>query len=440
MNQHPASIILVGRPNVGKSTLFNRLIGRREAIEHGEAHTTRDLVRSLLHFGKKSVELVDSAGDVNKTTDEIIKLSQLQKKKVMQGITLILFIIDAIEGITAEDERILREVRKLNKPFLIVANKADNAAIEENLLRQIKFEKDKLFFVSAIHNIGVFNLIEYLKGYAKPFAEEKRFAVAVLGRPNAGKSTLVNAISNSDISIVSDIAGTTRDLVKIDVGVKNKLQLIDTAGLGRRAKSMKGVNRYSTLRIEKTLGEVDCVMLVIDLVDGIAVQDLKIANAAITNGASVILVLNKLDRIEEDQDSFIDKQLDKLIKKFSFAPYIPVVFISAKEKKNIAPLIQQIKEVKKNRAKRIDDQTAKNLLFELQREHQSFIGIKSLIQDNINPPQFVLETNKRIARHHLKHIINTIRTKEKIELTPIQLIVKERLEQRKPESVTVVTA
>ena len=441
MNQHPASIILVGRPNVGKSTLFNRLIGRREAIEHDSANTTRDLVRSLLYFGNKSVELIDTAGDINKTTDILVNMSYQKKAEVLPKVALILFVFDAIEGITAEDERILRDIRKLNKPFLFIANKADNEAIVTSVKQEFKFEVEKLISVSAIHNLGVLKIIEKLEKYAKSYDEPQRFEVALLGKPNAGKSTLANAIANSDVSIVSDIAGTTRDLIKIDVGPQNNLLLIDTAGIARRAKSMKGLSRYSTIRVEEMIKNVDCVLLVVDIIEGVAAQDLKLASLAIENGSALILVLNKLDRIEDEKkEEFIDKHLQLLMRKFTFAPFIPAVFVSALNKTNIEPLLEQIEKIKKNRVKIVNQNDLVEFLHKLKGEHQAYSVIKSILQDGVNPPQFVLKTNNKLSRHHLKHIINSLRLQFKIESTPIQIILKERQVLHKHESVRSVIA
>ena len=410
------------------------------AIEHDQANTTRDLVRSLLYFGNKSIELIDSAGDIQKTTDTLIKQAHQKKVEALSNVVLILFVFDAIEGLTAEDERILRDIRKLNKPFFFVANKADNPTIETDLRQSFKFEQNKLFTISAIHNLGVGEISEKLAKYARPYEEPQKFAVALLGKPNAGKSTLANAIAQADIAIVSDIAGTTRDLIKLDVGANSDLLLIDTAGIARRAKSMAGLSRYSTIRVEEMIKDVDCVLLVVDIMEGLAAQDLKLASLAIENGSAIILVLNKLDRVEGDEELFIDKQLKFLMRKLTFAPYVPAVFISAKEKTNINPLLTEIERVKSNREKIVPKDQLVEFLHRLKGEHQAYGAVKSIMQDGVNLPQFVIKMTDTLARHQIKHIINALRTTFKIEATPIKLIVKERLERHKHESVRGVTA
>lgn len=428
INQHLPTIILVGRPNVGKSTLFNRLLKRRQAIEHLKEHTTRDVIREELVFaGQKAVILADSAGD-DSATDVIGQQANQQRERFLSEAAAVVFVYDAVEGLTAADERILAAIRRRNLPFWIVANKADNADLASKEERQFNKEPERFMAVSAIHNLGISELRDRLAKLAVERQPKELQSVVVLGRPNAGKSTLFNALVKDAVSIVSDIPGTTRDVVSYETTLGNRqVRFLDTAGLSRRSKAMRGLQRFATMRIEESLAIADCVLLCIDAKEGIAVQDARLAGLALENKVSVVVVITKLDRLADFSEEQQDKILDTLSRDLRFLWWAPVVFVSAKTEQNLNELRQETARCLNAREVKIEQSILERVITDLSREHGAFSEVNSIEQIKQSPPTIMVTSKRPLHRTKLRQLANVIRNKAQLGPTPLVVRTADRV-------------
>lgn len=343
-------ITICGRPNVGKSTLFNRIVGKRKSIVSEIPGTTRDLLQSNCNWKDKSFILVDSGGIELDSVNQLTKKVQLKSYDSIKESNQILFLVDAHEGVTNIDQEILREIRKFDKNIMLVINKVDN----ENLSNSNDFYSLGLgegIKISAYHDLGIYELmesIEYLLSEKKFDDDSIKFSI--VGRPNVGKSTIFNSLLGDSKSIVDSTPGTTRDSVDSKLSYKDDLfTIVDTAGIRRRGKVGKEIEYFSVIRTISSVSESNISLLVIDSTEQITLQDQHIAGLIIESGNGCVVAMNKID--------LINKKIDekKLIEKLKFLPGVPIIYTSGLKNNGIDKILENIKTVNSRYELEIDE-------------------------------------------------------------------------------------
>ncbi len=403
-----AVVAIVGRPNVGKSTLFNRLIGKRQAIESDVPGTTRDRLYQSVQFGDYRVLLVDTGGlELNREGDDLEANVQAQSQVAIDGADLILFVLDVRDDPTAEDFHAASLLRKSKKPVLVIANKCDNERLEEQRFNLCELGFGEPLPVTAIHSYGFDALeekiIEELKNLKVPKAtplESKggEIRLAFLGRPNVGKSSMVNALFGKERVVVSEIPGTTRDASEIPFEYKDRgFVLVDTAGIRRRGKIESGLEKYSILRTMQSVSEADICALLLDFEEGITNQDCHVSAHILDERKGLILVVNKVD-LEKGKDRELreDQWIRQLRRKMAYVPWAPVVFTSAKDRKNIFEILELSMRIAEERKKVIPQEQLNIWLDQVLKKHapkgrrgKQIFAVNSVEQVGSNPPHFV---------------------------------------------------
>lgn len=439
-----ATIAIIGKPNVGKSTLFNRIIGKRYAITADIAGTTRDRIFQKTKLDDTEILLVDTGGLEFGKKENIEADVQTQANIAIQDADLILFLIDLSTNLTTDDFTAASLLRKSKKPTILIANKADNHEVEKNIYDAYELGLGEAIKVSAIHKTGIEELKLQIKNELKklPLKEKTKknntmINLCILGKPNAGKSSLVNAFLGEDKLIVSEIPGTTRDSNDIEINYQeNIFNLTDTAGLRRRGKIEKGIEKYSTLRSLNAVEKSDIVVLLMDGNKGITAQDCHIVESALEEKKGLILVINKIDLIDEEKKEWIIRRLRR---RFLFVPWAPVVFVSAKNKKNINEILNLSIEISKERKKRINTAELNSFLQKITQKH---LPTSSKMQKprfmygsqvDIAPPKFTLFFKRPENLHftYSRYLENEIRKEYGFTGTSIELIFKGSVSKKK---------
>src|SRR5262245_21783707 len=438
-------VAIIGRPNVGKSTLFNRLIGARRSIVGDIPGMTRDRIYGEAEWRNRAFRVVDTGGIV--PDDEAVIPANIfkQARAAIDEARLLLFVVDAREGITPVDEELARRLRALRKPVLVVANKADTAKIADFTGEFHRFAYDDVFAVSAEHGGGVGDLldamIERLPTVEAVERERSEINVAIIGRPNVGKSSLINKLLGQDRVIVSPIPGTTRDAVdsvfEAKVGEEGEtvqLRLIDTAGIRRKGRTTGMEEKLSVVMARKHIERADVVLVLIDAIEGVTALDANIAGYAHEAGRSVIIIANKWDAVEKD--SYTVYQFEEEIRDaMKFLDYAPVIFISALTGQRVVKLPELIKRANDARNMRIP--TARlNAFFEEHLEQpratisgKSKLKIMYLTQAGTRPPTFVVFTSGTRTKMHFtyeRYLINRLRETFDFFATPIRIKQRSR--------------
>ena len=430
-------VAIVGRPNVGKSTLFNRLVGSRQAIVQEIAGTTRDRLYGEARLGRLSFVVIDTGGLEPAAEEGYPALIRLQVETAVVEAEVILFLVDTATGGTAADAEIAQLLRQADKPVLLVANKADNNRRREAASEFYELALGDPIPVSAYHDIGLADLGERLEGLLP--AEEgeapvETLPLAIVGRPNVGKSALVNAILGRERVLVSAEPGTTRDAVDTPFEYKGKqLVLIDTAGIRRRGRVTRGVEQYSVLRAEQALVRADIGLLVVDASEDVAAQDLHIAGYVADAHKGLIVVANKWDLMEDTEESregFARKALGRL----RFAPWAPLAFVSAKTGLNMDGLLELAVEVGETRRQRVPTAELNTAVQKAVAEHRPSskgrrpMRILYVTQAEVNPPTFVFFVSDASLLHfsYQRYMENAIRRAFGFEGTAIRLIFRSR--------------
>lgn len=405
----PAVVAIVGRPNVGKSTLFNRLIGKRKAIESDIPGTTRDRLYGTVEMGDYRFFLVDTGGLELDVADESMESSvQEQSITAINGASVIIFMVDIREELTSEDFHAADLLRRSHKPVILVANKCDNPNLEEQKFNLYELGFGDPVAITALHSYGVDALESRILGSLKALNVEKiqepsanrsgRIALSILGRPNVGKSTLVNALFGKKRVVTSDIPGTTRDATEIPFEYDGKnFTLIDTAGIRRKGSIEPGLEKFSILRSMQAISDADVCVLLMDFEEGSTNQDAHNAQYILEEQKGLILVVNKTDLLEgKEREDAEHNWIHQLQKDFAFVPWVPVVFTSALGRKNIFPILDLAIEIAEEQKKVIPEQDLTIWLDSVLKKQpptgargKHRFSISSVVQDGIRPPTFV---------------------------------------------------
>jgi GTP-binding protein len=453
MNRKPV-VALVGRPNVGKSSLFNRIVGERVAVTHEIPGTTRDRLQSTAFWNGLTFHIIDTGGieiyQPKGTRDEsalaegsidFVPQIKAQALLALEEADCIIFVVDAQQGVTAADETIAEELRRTNKTIVLAANKTDTEDKIDDSVEFYGLGLGQVVAVSSIHSLGVGDLldavVESLHEFVYPEDEEDdddTLKIAIVGRPNAGKSTILNKLLGEERMIVSPIAGTTRDAIDSDIMWHGeKVTLIDTAGIRRRGKVEPGVEQFSVIRAMQAIERAHVALLVIDAEDGITEQDEHIAGYVIQEFKSLVIVVNKWDLVAKESHTM--NEFTRLLRdKLHFVPYAPIIFISALTGQRIHTVLETANRVFENRFSRIQTSELNQIIRNAVEKHAPPTkGIKRLkifygTQVRTNPPIFLLHINDRKLLHftYERYLENQIRAQFAFEGTPIRISFRER--------------
>ncbi|MDX1613778.1 MAG: ribosome biogenesis GTPase Der [Candidatus Promineifilaceae bacterium] len=447
-----ALVALVGRPNVGKSTLFNRLVGQRLAVVSEVPGTTRDRLYSEAEWAGTTFLVVDTGGleitegrhtdPLSEDSEQFLPLIRQQANIAIQDADVVIMVVDGQAGITAADDEVADILRRSQKPIIVAANKLESTKLWNNAFEFYELALGEVIPVSALHGTNTGNLldaiVEALPVWAEEEDEEDSTRVAILGRPNVGKSTLLNRLIGQERTIVSPIAGTTRDAIDTRlVWHGQPYTLIDTAGIRRRGRIAPGVEKYSVLRAIKALQRADVALLLIDAIETITAQDTHIAGMLLEEMASVVVLVNKWDAVEKDP--YTIQQYEAQVRHaLNFLDYVPVFFISALTGQRVAKILPLVKEVYDARFQRIPTGALNKLMREAVSRHpapqKGGVRVKFMYatQAAVDPPTFVFFVSRPDWVHftYQRYLENRIREAYPFPGTPIRLLFRKRSEDR----------
>jgi len=426
-------VAVIGRPNVGKSTIFNRLIGRRRSIVSDEPGITRDRIYGSLDWNGVTFEVVDTGGIVPSEESEIPQKIFEQAQVAIEAASLLLFVVDGRAGLIGADENLAELLRKVGRPVLLLVNKVDSDKQEVDVAEFARLGFDKTFPLSAEHGRGFTDLLddiaEFLPKTPEAAEESREIRVAIIGRPNAGKSTLLNALVEEDRAMVSPIAGTTRDAIDSVIEKDGQIfRFVDTAGIRQRSRTGEKVDRLSIIMARKHLELSDVAILLVDGCEALAAIDATIGGYAHESGRSVIIAVNKWDVVEKNAS--ITAEFERKIReKFKFLDYAPIVFISAKTGQRVGRLYGIIAEIAEQRRRRIPTGELNQFLKEVKLERgglPSEVKVRYISQVRTAPPTFAVfaNTSRKLHFSFERFLVNRIRDRFAFKGSPI--IIKQR--------------
>lgn len=432
------TIAVVGRPNVGKSTLFNRLIGDRISIVEDIPGITRDRVYHKIMYDNKEMMLIDTGGIIDsKTIDPLLDDVKYQASLAIEEANVIVMLVSAVDGIMPADEQLAKLLYKTKKPVILAVNKVDNDIIREQAYEFYSLGLGTPIVLSSLHGIGVFDILEKVMEHypnEEIHYDEEAIRFSLIGRPNVGKSSILNALVGSERSIVSDIEGTTRDSINETIIFDDqKYTIVDTAGIRKRGKIHEGTEKFSVIRSYKAIDETDIAALVIDADEGIIEQDKKIIGYAFEQGKGIVLIVNKWDLIDITEES--QKEYSKQMRaRFHFLQFASIIYVSAKTKRGIHKLLPAVNKTYQNYSKRIPTGELNHVLNDAlltkmpPSRHGKKLNILYMSQVDICPPTFVVFVNNKELFHfsYRRYLINIIRDAFDLEGTPIKIVAKER--------------
>ena len=436
-------VAVVGRPNVGKSTLFNALSGTNLSIVQDTPGVTRDRIYADCEWQHHNFTLVDTGGIEPDSSDVILRQMREQAEIAVETANVIVFMTDVRDGLTDADYHVANMLRKSRKPLILCVNKVDSFKKQQNDVYEFyNLGLGDPVPVSAQGRLGLGELLDAIVAYFPERTDEEneddRTRVAIVGRPNVGKSSIVNKLLGQNRVIVSDIAGTTRDAIDTEV-VHNgeEYVFIDTAGLRRKSKIKEEIERYSIIRTVSAVDRANIVMVVIDATEGVSEQDTKIAGIAHERGKGIIVAVNKWDALEEKTDKSMNEMLGELQKKFSFMPYAQYLFISAKTGQRMQKLFEEIDRVRQNQTLRVQTGVLNEILAEACAMKQppsdkgKRLRLYYITQVSVEPPTFVIFVNDRELFHfsYQRYIENRLREAFGFLGTPVHFIIRERKEK-----------
>ena len=435
-------VAIVGRPNVGKSTFFNYIVGKRISIVEDTPGVTRDRVYAEANWRGKEFTLVDTGGIEFDETNNILAQMKEQVDIAISMADVILFLTDAKQGVTAADKDIALILKKSKKPVILVCNKADNYGKDAPEIYEFyNLGIGDPFRVSSVNALGVGDVLDEVYELLPPIEEinedEVVVKVAIIGKPNVGKSSLVNKILGENRVIVSDVAGTTRDAIDSDFENEHgKYVLIDTAGVRRHSKIEEKIEKYSVARTLLAIERADVCLMMIDANEGITEQDTKIAGEAHEAGKGVIIVVNKWDAFEKENGT-LEKYTKEVYNKIPYLSYAPIIFISAKTGQRVDKLFPLINKVANNNAMRVSTSVLNQILNEAiavvqpPTDKGRRLKIYYMTQASTKPPTFVVFVNDKKLFHfsYERYLVNQIRKEFGLEGTPVRMIVREKKEK-----------
>ena len=429
------TVCLIGKPNVGKSSIFNRLIKEKKAIIMDTPGITRDRIYGIVNYNKKRFSLIDTGG-ISLGNDNFDKDIIAQAQLAIDEADLILFVVDGLLDIDATDIYIKDMLHKANKKVIVVVNKLDNNKRLDNLYNFYELGFSEVIGVSAEHNIGFDKLLEMICNDIpeEETIEDNTLKFCIIGRPNVGKSSLINALLNIDRAIVSDVAGTTRDAIDTKFKYNHEeFTVIDTAGMRKKGRIYESVEKYSLIRSLKAIERSDVCVVVIDASTGIIEHDKHIMSYAIEAGKGIVIVVNKWDTVKNPDGAI--KEWKELIKyEFQFVPFANVVFLSALNKKRINTLMPEVIKAYENNKKEVKTSILNNIIMEAVSIHipPSYKGKRLKIyfvsQTDSKPPKFTFQVNDKKLVHfsYERYLENQIRENIDLTGTPIVLQFKNK--------------
>lgn len=438
-----AIVAIVGRPNVGKSTLFNDIAQRRLSIVEDTPGVTRDRLYASAEWREVPFTLVDTGGIETDGASDMLRFIREQAEEAIQEADVILFIVDARVGMTHEDQEIAKKLRQSNKPILLVANKADSPNQQAAVFEFYSLGLGDPIAVSATNKLNLGDLLDDILALFPEDAlgnfeeDSEEIHVAIIGRPNVGKSSLFNSLIGKERSIVSDEAGTTRDAVDTTIVRDGQtFVFVDTAGMRKRARVEENVERYSVMRALRAVDRADIVLMVIDAVDGVTEQDKKIAGYAHEAGKGIILVVNKWDLVEKETSTSL-RYTEVIRQELAFMQYAPVIFVSALTKQRLHRLPELIKYVAEQHAMRISTSVLNQLVEDAlninppPNDKGRRLKLLYSTQVKTKPPTFVFFVNDPKLMHfsYQRYLENKLRESMGFEGTPIHFIVRSRSEK-----------
>lgn len=432
-------VAIVGRPNVGKSTFFNYITGRRISIVEDTPGVTRDRIYAEAEWRDRKFTIIDTGGIEPYAEDRIMQQMKQQAEVAIETADVIVFMVDAKDGVTASDKEVAVMLRRANKPVIVAVNKVDRVGeTPAEVYEFYNLGMGELMPISSVHGLGMGELLDEIYQYFPDTVEEEYgddvIKVAVIGKPNAGKSSLINKVLGEERVIVSDIPGTTRDA--IDTFVENgedKYVFIDTAGIRRKSKISENIERYSIIRSWTAVERADVCLIMIDAVDGVTEQDTKIAGYAHEQGKASIIVVNKWDLVEKETGT-LEVYRKVVMEKLGFMTYAPVLFISAKTGQRVQKLYELIKYVAGQASFRVSTGMLNDIVNEAiamvqpPSDKGKRLKIYYMTQSAIKPPTFVIFINDSELMHYSyeRYLENQLRKNFGFEGTPIRFIHREK--------------
>ena len=436
-------VAIIGKPNVGKSTFFNYIIGQRLSIVEDSPGVTRDRVYGNASWRDSEFTLIDTGGIEPEANDIILSQMREQANIAIQIADVIVFLTDILQGVTSADKEIAILLKKSKKPIVLVCNKSDNfGKPKDDIYEFYSLGLGDPYPVSSTNALGIGDVLdaiyEHLPKKGESFSESEVINVAVIGKPNVGKSSLVNRILGENRVIVSDIPGTTRDA--IDSYFENetgKYNFIDTAGIRRKSKVSESIEKFSIMRALLAVERSDVCLILIDAAEGVTDQDAKIAGEAHEAGKGIILVINKWD-IYEKETGTLEKYKKEVYNKLAYLSYAPIIFISAKTGQRVDKLFDMIRMVANNNAMRVSTSVLNQVINEAIAVTQppsdkgKRLRILYVTQAATKPPTFIIFVNSKDLFHfsYERYLVNQIRSSFMLEGTPIRIIARERGEKK----------
>ena len=432
-------IAIVGRPNVGKSMLFNKIIGRRLSIVEDTPGVTRDRIYAPGEWCGREFMLVDTGGIEPKADDVMLSKMRMQAQIAIDNADVIIFVTDIKTGLTASDQEVAGMLQRSRKPIVLAVNKVDSVgAVDPDFYEFYNLGLGDPIAVSAVHGHGTGDLLDACVQYFPPEDEEEEeddaIKVAVIGKPNAGKSSLVNKILGEERVIVSNVAGTTRDAIDSRfTNDKGSFVFIDTAGMRKKSKIEEDIEKYSVLRATMAIDRADVCLIMIDATEGVTEQDTKVAGMAHEAGKASIIVVNKWDLVEKD-DKTMARMTEEIRRDLAYMTYAPILFISAKTGQRVDKLFDMIDYVANQAAFRVTTGMLNTVLADAQTRVQPptdkgrRLKIYYMTQVGVKPPHFVVFCNDRRLFHfsYQRYLENCIRSTFRLEGTPIILSIREK--------------